>query len=110
MKNTNFTITMLMAFALLFSACSDILPDKDDDPVEVNDDNNDNNDDNTILEPIVVNAGESEVCTSATSFTATPTNDPIVTFTTDAVSGATTIDVNVTSTGYVTLSNCTTTE
>ena len=102
MKNINFTIMMMLAFTLLFSACSEKEDKVDEDPIVIGDENN-------TIEDIVVNAGESEVCTSATSFTATPTNDPIVIFTTDAVSGSTTIDVNATSTtGYVTLSDCTT--
>ena len=57
---------------------------------------------------IVVKAGERQICTSETSFTVTPTNDPLVTFETDAVTNDTTIIVDENSSGYVTIKDCTT--
>ena len=57
---------------------------------------------------ITLVAGEYKTCTTATSFTVTPTSDPIVTFSTDADSGDTTITLNSDTTGSIVIKNCTT--
>ena len=93
---TKILITMMMfTFASVFVACSGG-GGEDSTPVAV------------VLEDITLGAGGSSICTNATSFTVTPTDDPDVVFTTDAESGDTTISVEAGSAGFVLIQNCTT--
>jgi len=61
----------------------------------------------TTIDDVVLSSSQSLVCTTATDFTVEPTDNPVVTFSTDADSGDTTISVSEDSTGFATVKNCT---
>ena len=64
-------------------------------------------DSSSTLTDIVLYSGERQICTNATSFAITPTDNPAVTFSTDTSTKDTTISVEQNSSGYITISNCT---
>ena len=94
---SNKVLLTISILASLFVGCSD------SNSVDITEDETST----TALSDITLSAGDSKVCTTATKFTVTPTNDPVVTFTTDADSGDTTIALSADTTGSVTISNCT---
>ena len=97
MRHRIFTILLGMALAYTFTACSsDSGGGTTTTPVD------DTADFSLAL-------GASATCTTASSFTVVPTSDPVVTFTTDADSGDTTIlvDANSPSGSSVLVQDCT---
>lgn len=60
------------------------------------------------LADIVLTASQTTTCTNATSFTVTPTDNPITVFSTDTESGDTTVTIEAGSAGSVLIENCTT--
>ena len=90
MKSKIFRFITILAFGSMFVACSDGGSSKTNAVIE--------------LEDITLIAAESTVCTNATAFTVTPTNDPSVVFSTDTQSGDTTITLE---SGSVLVQNCT---
>jgi len=57
---------------------------------------------------VVLNVGDTLVCSNSTQFTVTPTNDPVIVFTTDTFTGDTSIEVTSESAlSSVLVENCT---
>jgi len=60
------------------------------------------------LSNIVLEKGQSQVCTKESSFSVVPTDNPMVKFSKDTSNGDVNISVNPNSVGFVTITNCTT--
>ena len=95
MKNKIFTTIMMLTLAFVFAACGGG-GGGDSTPAAV------------VLDDITLTAGGSSVCTDATTFTVTPTDDPDVVFSTNAETGDTNVSVEASSAGSVLIENCTT--
>ena len=96
MKNKIFTTMIVLIFTSMFSACGGGGGGSSTTSTTT-----------AVLADITLSAGGSSTCTSATSFSVTPTDDPVVVFSTDAVSGDTTITIDSASSGSVLIQNCT---